>query len=698
MISAQERTDVDSERSALSVTAFASADRVRFAAPSSVVQIRLELFNSAGRKLFDNEVRGGNVLDWHLQDGQTEPFPDGAYLCVVTVKSLSGKLTQRIGTLIVEKNNASLLETTPSQMTRQQVETTGPIENGAALTLLKEDGRQTTTVVAHNGEDGQIVRGRGALSFRIGDFFRGTDTEQMRLTAEGNLGIGITHPEVRLDVDGLIRASKGIVFPDGTIQTTAAVANSNSRPSANEKSGISLGNLQSSENQSGGTVKKHKKGEKSPELFVNEDLTVNGNIIFTSPLPGAFQRDITVQDNNGGLRFFGAPALTTTPAAAAIQFWGTASPFHGQLYLDSGADDQSAVIIRSTGTGGTITERMRVTATGNVGIGTTNPAGLLHVRGVNPVRILGDTTTLAGSESVDFFARTSVFNSDLGGMRIQRQANTGDIDTIIFAAASGGAALERMRISGNGNVGIGTTSPDRPLTVRRNGGAYINMRDINFSDGPHELLVGADINGGIISTMTNEDLQLRAGLNSIKMIIKANGNVGIGTINPSTRLDVTGVVTTQVLQITGGVDLSERFDVSSGQVAAGSAPEQIRPGNVVSIDPKQPGRLELSKRAYDIRVAGIISGAGGVSPGVLLNQAGLVGEGAQPVALTGRVYCWADASNGPIRPGDLLTTSKTPGHAMKVRNHAMAKGAIIGKAMSGLRVGRGLVLVLVSLQ
>jgi hypothetical protein len=68
------------------------------------------------------------------------------------------------------------------------------------------------------------------------------------------------------------------------------------------------------------------------------------------------------------------------------------------------------------------------------------------------------------------------------------------------------------------------------------------------------------------------------------------------------------------------------------------------------------------------------------------------------VALTGRVYVQADTVNGPIQPGDLLTTSLTPGRAMKVTDHARAQGAILGKAMTGLAAGEGLVLVLVSLQ
>jgi hypothetical protein len=63
------------------------------------------------------------------------------------------------------------------------------------------------------------------------------------------------------------------------------------------------------------------------------------------------------------------------------------------------------------------------------------------------------------------------------------------------------------------------------------------------------------------------------------------------------------------------------------------------------------------------------------------------------------VYCWCDASSAAIEPGDLLTTSATPGHAMKVTDTAKAQGAILGKAMEGLEQGKtGQILVLVTLQ
>lgn len=150
-----------------------------------------------------------------------------------------------------------------------------------------------------------------------------------------------------------------------------------------------------------------------------------------------------------------------------------------------------------------------------------------------------------------------------------------------------------------------------------------------------------------------------------------------------------GRTSTDVLEIRGGSDLSERFDVR------GTVPE---PGMVVCIDPEHAGNLLVSSTAYDRTVAGIISGAGGIRTGMLMGQENSVADGKSPVALTGRVYCLVDASAGAIVPGDLLTTSDKPGHAMKVIDHAKAQGAILGKAMSSLKEGKGLVLVLVTLQ
>jgi hypothetical protein len=147
------------------------------------------------------------------------------------------------------------------------------------------------------------------------------------------------------------------------------------------------------------------------------------------------------------------------------------------------------------------------------------------------------------------------------------------------------------------------------------------------------------------------------------------------------------------LRITGGSDLSEPFDIRPS--SRGTEPT---PGMLVSIDRERAGHLTISSGAYDRTVAGVISGAGGIRPGMVMGQEGTIASGANPVALSGRVYCLADAEFGAIQAGDLLTTSETPGHAMRVSDYPRAQGAVIGKAMSSLEVGRGLVLVLVNLQ
>lgn len=169
-----------------------------------------------------------------------------------------------------------------------------------------------------------------------------------------------------------------------------------------------------------------------------------------------------------------------------------------------------------------------------------------------------------------------------------------------------------------------------------------------------------------------------------------SGNVGIGMANPQAKLDVNGTSRTRILEITGGSDLAEPFEIAGA--------DNIEPGMVVAIDPQHPGQLRIADKAYDRTVAGCVSGANGVNPGLIMQQEGTVADGAFPVALAGRVYCWADASYGSIRPGNLLTTSDTPGHAMKATDRQQSFGAVIGKAMSALESGRGVVLVLVTLQ
>ncbi len=71
--------------------------------------------------------------------------------------------------------------------------------------------------------------------------------------------------------------------------------------------------------------------------------------------------------------------------------------------------------------------------------------------------------------------------------------------------------------------------------------------------------------------------------------------------------------------------------------------------------------------------------------------------GGVPVAILGVISCKVSAENGAIRPGDLLVTSSTPGHAMRADDSA-PRGTILGKALESLGLGYRADPVLVTLQ
>ncbi|MHC9291293.1 hypothetical protein ACRCUN_02445 [Mycobacterium sp. LTG2003] len=167
--------------------------------------------------------------------------------------------------------------------------------------------------------------------------------------------------------------------------------------------------------------------------------------------------------------------------------------------------------------------------------------------------------------------------------------------------------------------------------------------------------------------------------------IVGSGSV-TGTLEVGGNVDVRGSIDVLGDVRLVGADFAEGFDALSGDIA---------PGSVMVMDDN--GGLTVSSSEYDTRVAGVVSGAGDLRPGILLDQAGDQ-AGRVPIALVGKVYVWVDAEFGEVRVGDLLTTSPVQGHAMKASDPSRAFGAVLGKAMQPLADGRGLVRVLVSLQ
>ncbi|PXX58694.1 hypothetical protein DFR70_11329 [Nocardia tenerifensis] len=144
---------------------------------------------------------------------------------------------------------------------------------------------------------------------------------------------------------------------------------------------------------------------------------------------------------------------------------------------------------------------------------------------------------------------------------------------------------------------------------------------------------------------------------------------------------VTGNITVRGDLLLEGADYAEALSTTDAAVEAGLVV-------VLGAD----GEVHPCTSDYDTAVAGIVSGAGGVKPAIVLDRH----DNSAHVALMGKVWCAADADMAPIRPGDLLTTSATSGHCRRVTEPERAFGAVIGKALTSLSSGQGYVRVLVS--
>jgi hypothetical protein len=299
-------------------------------------------------------------------------------------------------------------------------------------------------------------------------------------------------------------------------------------------------------------------------------------------------------------------------------------------------------------------------ASAAVRIGTIGNEGDLSIRDTN------------NNEVLQFDAQAAV-------LRVGNSRNEGDV--IVRDAAN----REVIHADGgNAALYVGATGNEGDVIVRDGEG-----REVFHVDGSHAALyIGATGNEGDIivrDARGNEVFRFDAEFAVLR--VGAAGNEG----DIICRDDAGN----ESIHLNGGsgdiilrnADAAEDFDVADGV--------DTTPGSVMVVG--DDGRVRPCTEGYDRAVVGVVAGGAPHRPGIVLDRQP---DASNRVALSmmGKVACRADASYGPIRAGDLLTTAPTPGHAMRASDEGRARGAVIGKALSGLAAGQGSVSVLVGLQ
>jgi len=402
------------EKSALVATAAASLDGLRVTAPAGIVQMRIEVVSPGGTILYDSDWHGGNVLDWSPAD-----LPYGSYRLHIFSKDLEQRISEKQTTLEVSADRITI---DPA---------------------LGSEFKLTTT--AHDSVTGALITTSGDLSFRFGDYLNRKDLEAMRLTAEGNL-----------DVKGWIRPAQGILFPDGSVLASAFVDESGrkgaTRGSTNKKP--------KPEATGAGTTNQIAKWIDNAGTLGDSTVTeLGGNVGIGTIMP------------TGRLHIFGAATLDVFAgmgvdmiAGPAFNFgYGGASFGRSAGFFNVRPDGMAAPPNPSLRFMTANVERMIITNTGDIGIGTSTPGGRFQIFAAPAADVfVGIGTDMTAGPSMNF---------GYGGATFGRGAGFFNARPDVMAVAPNPSLRfmtinqERMIITNTGDLGIGTSAPAARLEV-----------------------------------------------------------------------------------------------------------------------------------------------------------------------------------------------------------------------------------------
>jgi hypothetical protein len=352
----------------------------------------------------------------------------------------------------------------------------------------------------------------------------------------------------------------------------------------------------------------------------------------------------------------------------------------GQAQFGTGVQGNGEIGVQGNGT-----VNAGVIGTGVVGVSgssTTGDGVIGHTGGTDATAgVRGTATGLGSGGRFESTAGIGVFASGFEGIHA---VSSGGFGVHGDAQASSG-------VRGDGKVGV--EGDGRDSGVVGLSGSGVGVRAIGSGTWADNAALRADNTNpsqGLAAYFTNHsdfaNTHLYNSGSGEILILQSSGGRFLSAMaagwETKFRLEYNGNAYADGSWNSGGADLAEMLPAVAG----------LTPGDVLAIGPD--GRLQRAAGRYASNVAGVYS----TQPGFVGGQpADGAAPGTVPLAIVGVVPVRASAENGAILPGALLAVADLAGHAMRAGANP-PQGTVIGKALEPLKVGTGVIRMLVSLQ